>query len=409
MPSASYQDPTGRIWLGYTANRVSLLDGERVRNYTHDDGIDIGRIRAIRGRGPRFWFGGELGLAVFDNGRFRTVATHSGASFGTVSGIVETPDGALWLNELHGVVRISPEEVRQVAENPNHAVTYEVFDFSDELPGGPQMDFRSSTVIEATDGRLRFSTDNGLAWIDPARISKNMVPPPVSIRSLDTEAKKYETSAPLNLPSGTASLQIEYTALSLSVPERVRFRYKLEGVDEDWQDGGARREAFYNSLHPGKYRFRLIASNNDGIWNDEGATLDFSIAPAWYQTNRFRVMCLAAGLFAVWSLYRLRVRQIASGISARFDERLAERTRLARELHDTFLQTIQGSKMVADDALEQSADTVRLHRAMEKLSIWLGQAVNEGRAALNSLRTSTTEKNDLAAAFHRATETCVMQ
>ena len=404
VPSASYQDPTGRIWLGYTANRVSLLDGEQVQNYTQDDGIDIGRIRVIRGRGPLFWFGGELGLAIFVDGRFRSVRTISDESFGTVSGIVETSDGALWLNELHGVVRISPEEIKRVAENPNHGVSYQLFDFSDGLPGAPQMNFRCSTAIEATDGRLWFATDNGLTWIDPAQFSKNMVPPPTYIRSLATDAKKYEPSTPLNLPQGTASVRIAYTALSLSMPERVRFRYKLEGAEQDWQDAGTRRQAFYNNLRPGTYRFRVMACNNDGIWNEEGAMLAFSVAPAWYQTNWFRVICVIAGLFVLWSIYRLRVRQIAIDISARFDERLAERTRMARELHDTFLQTIQGSKMVADDALEQSTDSVRMRKAMERLSEWLGQAMQEGRAALNSLRSSTTEKNDLAEAFRRATK-----
>ena len=189
----------------------------------------------------------------------------------------------------------------------------------------------------------------------------------------------------------------------------MRFRYKLEGRDTDWQEAGTRRQAFYSDLRPGKYRFRVIACNNDGVWNDDGATLDFSIAPAWYQTNWFRLLSVITGLFVAWYSYRLRVRQIARGISARFDERLAERTRLARELHDTFLQTIQGSKMVADDALEQAGDPVRLRRAIEQLSVWLGQATQEGRAALNSLRTSTTEKNDLAGALRRAAETCQLR
>jgi ligand-binding sensor domain-containing protein len=197
-----------------------------------------------------------------------------------VSGIVETPDGVLWLNNLHGVVRISPEDVRQVAENPDHAVTYQTFAFLDGLPGAPQMGIRSSTAIEATDGRLWFATNSGLAWIDPTHISKNMVPPPVSIRSLDTGGKKYEPSAPLNLPAGTQGLRIEYAALSLSMPERVRFRYRLEGADKDWQDVSTRREAIYTNLGPGKYVFRVIASNNDDIWNDRGATLVFSIEPS---------------------------------------------------------------------------------------------------------------------------------
>jgi signal transduction histidine kinase len=184
----------------------------------------------------------------------------------------------------------------------------------------------------------------------------------------------------------------------------VRFRYKLENHDVAWQEPGTRRQAFYNDLRPGNYRFHVIACNNDGVWNNAGAILDFSIAPAWYQTNWFRVLCVVSGFLIVAVLYRLRVRQIARSIGVRFDERLAERTRMARDLHDTFLQTIQGSKLVADDALDDPGDPVRMGRAMEKLSKWLGQATQEGRAALNSLRTSTTEANDLAQALQRATE-----
>jgi signal transduction histidine kinase len=140
------------------------------------------------------------------------------------------------------------------------------------------------------------------------------------------------------------------------------------------------------------------------VWNEEGATLDFSVAPAWFQMSSFRVLCALAMIFIAWAVYRLRVRQIAKTISAGFDERLAERTRIARDLHDTFLQTIQGSKLVADDALEQSTDPARMRRALEQLSAWLEQATQEGRAALNSLRTSTTQRNDLADAFRRAAE-----
>src|SRR5207245_180403 len=129
--------------------------------------------------------------------------------------------------------------------------------------------------------------------------------------------------------------------------------------------------------------------NNDCAWNYAAASLEFSVAPAWYQTNWFRVLCVVSGVFIVWFIYRLRVLQISRAIGARFDERLAERTRMARDLHDTFLQTIQGSKLVADDALEPSTDPIRMRRAMEQLSVWLANAMQEGRAALNSLRTST--------------------
>ena len=212
----------------------------------------------------------------------------------------------------------------------------------------------------------------------------------------------------IRLPPRTRDLCIDYTALSFVAPQKVGFRYKLEGRDNSWQEPGTRRQAFYNDLSPGKYRFRVIASNNDGVWNEKGATLDFSIAPAWFQTRWFLGLCVLSGAFLIWALYRLRVQQIRKSLSARFDERLAERTRMARELHDTFLQTLQGSKLVADDALEKSSDPVQMRRAMEKLSGWLEEAVQEGRVALNSLRASITQKNDLAEAFERATEECLL-
>jgi signal transduction histidine kinase len=145
------------------------------------------------------------------------------------------------------------------------------------------------------------------------------------------------------------------------------------------------------------------------VWNDTGATLSFTVAPAWYQTEWFLALCVVAGLFLLWTLYRLRLRQVAKAMSTRFNERLDERIRVARDLHDTVLQTIQGSKLVADDALDPSTDPARMRRAMEQLSVWLGRATEEGRAALNSLRTSATEKNDLAEAFRRAIDECRIQ
>jgi signal transduction histidine kinase len=240
--------------------------------------------------------------------------------------------------------------------------------------------------------------------IDPDHLSRNELSPPVHVEEVIADRKNYSPRKDLRLPPLTRDLEIDYTALSFVVPQKVRFRYKLEGRDAAWQEPGTRRQAFYSDLRPRKYQFRVIACNNDGVWNDAGATLDFSVAPAWYQTNWFRVLCVVSIVFIVWVIYRLRVLQISRAISARFDERLAERTRMARDLHDTFLQTIQGSKLVADDALEPSTDPIRMRRAVEQLSVWLARAMQEGRAALNSLRTATTQTNDLAEALRRVTE-----
>jgi hypothetical protein len=250
---------------------------------------------------------------------------------------------------------------------------------------------------------LWFANGVVLQMIDPDHLTGNALPPPVHVEGIIADRKNYSSREDLRLPSLTRDLEIDYTALSFVAPQKVRFRYKLEGHDPAWQEPGTRRQA-YSDLRPGKYRFRVIACNNDGVWNQEGATLGFSVAPGWYQTNWFRAFCLVSGGFIVCAIYRVRVRQISRAIGARFDERLAERTRMARDLHDTFLQTIQGSKLVADHALRPSTDPAHMRGALEQLSVWLERATQEGRTALNSLRTATAQTNDLAEALRRVTK-----
>src|SRR5262249_52166541 len=163
-------------------------------------------------------------------------------------------------------------------------IKYRTFDFLDGLPGPTQQVRPFPTAIEGTDGRLWFSTTRAVVWIDPMRIAANSLLPPVSIRSISADGNTYDPLLSPALPKRTTSLKIDYTALSLSMPERVKFRYRLEGVDNDWKDAGTRRDVSYNNLGPGSYRFRVIASNNDGVWNEKGAMLEFSIAPMFYQT-----------------------------------------------------------------------------------------------------------------------------
>jgi signal transduction histidine kinase len=251
---------------------------------------------------------------------------------------------------------------------------------------------------------LWFANGSMLQMIDPGRLANNAVAPLVHVEDVIADQKRYAVGTLLRFPPSTRYLEIDYTAPAFAIPQKIRFRYRLEGHDAGWQEPGTRRQAFYSDLRPGQYRFQVIACNEDGVWNETGATLDFSVAPAWYQTIWFLVACILLALLTIWTVYRMRVRQIASALSAGFDERLAERTRIARDLHDTLLQTIQGSKMVVDDALEQPGDLARMRRAVEQLSHWLRRAIQEGRTALNSLREPTNQLNDLAQALKRATE-----
>ena len=399
-PSASYQDASGRVWLGFSAGQMYVLDGEQVTAYSQNDGLNVGRIAVIRGLRQHIWVGGELGLMFFSEGRFHRVTVRAGEQLGTVSGIIETPDDGLWLNEMRGIVQIPPEEIQRFLADPNHRVKYRRFDYLDGLPGAPQMSFTNSTAVEASDGRLWFATNNGLAWIDPAHIVRNGLPPPVSILSIGDEKGRQPMSGAVKFAAGTHTVEIDYTALSLSIPERVEFRYKLEGVDKDWQNVGTRRQAFYTSLGPGRYTFQVIACNNDGVWNEQGAILSFSVAPSWYQTIWFRLSGVAAFLVLVWALYQLRRRQLAHQFSMGLEARVNERTRIARELHDTLLQSFHGLLLrfqAASNLLPTRPDEAkhRLDNAIDRAA----RAITEGRDAVHELRSSAEVTQDLPVAI----------
>jgi signal transduction histidine kinase/ligand-binding sensor domain-containing protein len=332
----------------------------------------------------------------------KDLTTRNGIPCDGIFALLKDNRGSLWLYSRCGIIVIEQSQLDRWWDHPDSLVKFKLFDAFDGVQ--PGLTPLRPQIAQSRDGRLWFVNGHILQVIDPDHLQKNSVPPPVHVEQVIAHRKSYPLGEGLRLPALTRDLEIDYTALSYVAPQKVRFRYKLDGHDTDWQEPGTRRQGFYNDLRPGKYRFHVIACNNDGVWNEAGASLGFSVAPAWYQTKWFLVICATAVTLAVWAFYRLRIRQIARAISARFDERLAERTRMARDLHDTFLQTIQGSKLVADDALEKSGDPVRMRRAMEQLSVWLGQATEEGRAALNSLRSSTTQRNDLAEGLRRATE-----
>lgn len=304
--TAELTDSEGRIWFGFT-NTVAMLDGDRVSIFSGKDGVQIGAVTSIQGKGTKIWIGGEFGLEFFDGSRFQPVNPSDGSTFGGVSGIVAAPEDGLWFSENRGIIHIPEAQLRQLGSGK---VEFESFGLLDGLAAELRGSLASPSAVQTTDGRIWFATTTGLAWINPKRIVRNTVPPPVLIESVIANGRKYNNSAILRLPARTANLRIAYTATSLTIPERVRFRYKLEGQDKEWQDAGTRREAFYTNLDPGSYQFRVIACNNDGVWNETGTVLHFVVLPAFYQTVTFRILCVLALIAALWSLYRLRVHSI---------------------------------------------------------------------------------------------------
>jgi signal transduction histidine kinase len=304
-----------------------------------------------------------------------------------LSSVLEDRTGAIWVYGTCGLMSITAGRPR----------LFDVFDGAQ--PGSTPF---APPAARAADGRLWFANGSVLQFIDPGRYPANRFLPPVQIEEAVADGVTIQPVNGRLLPAATRHVQIAFTALSLGVPQKVRFRFRLDGVDEQWQEAGTRRQAFYTELRPGQYRFRVMACNNDGLWNEAEAVWTFRVDAFYYQTLWFRAALLAAAGLLLWALYQFRLRQVAAGMNARFDERIAERNRLSSELQDAFLQSVQASRMIAELALRN--ETADMRPTMVTLAEWLARAASEGETALNSISNSITHKNDLAEALRRAAE-----
>lgn len=393
-PTASFHENERRTWFGYEGNQVAELSDSKVKLYTAADGLAIGRIRTIRGSKGLVWFGGETGLQVLINGHFTNVQATGSLPIGKVTGIVEASDGSLWLNELHGVVRISPADIERISKDPNQTVSPRRFDSLDGLPGAAQIEFRSSTMIESSDRRIWVATDGGLAWTDPSKDQVNTFQ--VLITGVHTNAGDYSYVRDLELPAGTTTIRFTYDALSLSIPERVRFRYLLKDSDDSWQDADTKRDATYHNLSPGHYQFTVAATNGDGIWNPTNASIQLSIPPLFYQTIWFRMLAVVVFAMLVWMLFLVRLRHSNEQIEARLGERLVERDRIARELHDTLLQGFQmlvlRFQVIADTISPENPARPLLEDSLSRAE----RTLQEGRDKVVALRSESESGNDLA-------------
>ncbi|MEJ0027147.1 MAG: two-component regulator propeller domain-containing protein [Rhizomicrobium sp.] len=387
-PRIHKADNQGRMWLHYFRRPLILVDGANIRSFSEKDGPRIGDIETIYPRARDVLFAGDQGIARFDGHRFQTLRSARFPVLNRVAGIVQTERGETWLNTIAGLVRFSTKDMERAFDRPGYPLHYQLLDFRDGLPGLAQQDSYQQTALEGANGRLWFITNHGVAWVDPEHLVRNPLPPPVSIRSLTANGNEYPFSAALTLPMGVSNLRIDYDALSLSVPERVRFRYRLDGVDNGWVDPGDRRQAFYTKLGPGDYRFQVIAANNDGVWNTTGATLRFTIPPTFLQSRWFLLLCLLAAVAVLWLLYSLRVRQVSARIRDRLEERLSERERIARELHDTLLQGFQGLVLRFQSVADRMPAGEPTRQLMNDVLDRADTVIIEGRDRVRDLRSS---------------------
>jgi signal transduction histidine kinase/ligand-binding sensor domain-containing protein len=396
-PRALLPDPVqGGLWLGFTNGVAYFKDGQVRKSYAGADGLSEGRVTGLQlDRDGTLWAATEGGLSRVKDGRIATLTSSNGLPCDTVHWVMEDDDHSFWLYTACGLVRIARPELDRWATDPKRTIQPTVFDISDGV-SSHSLALYSPRVAKSSDGKIWFPTLDGVSMIDPHHLPFNKLAPPVHVEEVIADDKAYVASSQLRLPPLVRDLEIDFTALSLVAPEKILFRYKLEGLDRDWRDAGNRRQAFYTNLSPGNYRFRVMACNNSGVWNEAGSSLDFSIAPAYYQTTWFRVSCATAFLVLLWALHQLRLRRLVQQFNMTLEARVNERTRIARELHDTLLQSFHGLLFRIQAARNMLPR--RPEDAIESLDGVITraeQAITEGRNAIHDLRAEPAAQGDL--------------
>ncbi|PWU07850.1 MAG: hypothetical protein C5B51_08995 [Terriglobia bacterium] len=432
-----YRARDGTIWAGTLSAGVSALKNGRFTKYTIGNGLASNTVASIlEGSGGTMWFATPNGLSAYANGGWRSYGTAdglpsqnvnclledsggvlwAGTSFGIafraggrfqaaapgppalreqIFGIAEDKYGWLWMATLNHVVRVKRDKLLRGALDDGD---YREYGLADGLRGEGGVK-RHQSVFADPAGRIWFSLKRGISVVDPARLRRNSAPAIVHVETISADGRAISTGDAVHIPGAAQRITFGFTALSLSVPEQVRYRYLLEHFDTAWSEPVTQRQAMYTNLGPGKYRFRVMASNPDGIWNREEASLSFEVAPRFWQTWIFRASAVFACAGIILAFYRLRMRQLAKRLNLRFEERLAERTRIAQELHDTLLQGFLSASMqvhvVADTLPAGSPAKPTLTRALQLMR----QVIEEGRNAVRGLRSSHSDSLDLEQAL----------
>ncbi|HWX40482.1 MAG TPA: two-component regulator propeller domain-containing protein, partial [Blastocatellia bacterium] len=372
----------GTMWFG-TANGMSSLSQNTWSQYGSLDGLPPGRVNCLsQDSSGSIWIGTDNGIAVLYSGQIQAPREAPDSLREPLLGLAADRNGGLWISTSNKVLWVSADKVLSGVIRESDVREFGPADGLNSTEGVR----RDRSVVTDPLGRVWFSTYGGLSVVDPSRAAKNSVPAIVRIEGITSDGSPVDMRSGVNISSAHQRITFSYAGLSLSVPERVRFRYRLDEFDQGWSDPVSIREAVYTNLSPGSYRFRVMASNGDGEWNSAEATLGFEIEPVFWQAWWFRICCGAALALAAFAFFRFRVLQVTRRLNVRFEERLAERTRIAQELHDTLLQGFLSASMqlhvAADQFPEHSPERSRLDRIIELM----GQVIEEGRNAVRGLR-----------------------
>ena len=390
-------DMSEGVWLGLSSGVLARLRHGQLEPLPTHRQADHAIRNLLVEPDDAIWGATQDGAFLWRDGKEQILDSHNGLGCDDIYTLLQDNNGSLWLDTQCGFAVIAQSEIYRWWQQPDAQVKMRTLDVFDGAQPG-LTNFRPEGS-KAPDGRLWFANENVLQAVDPEHLDTNKVSPPVQVEQIVADRKKYSPRENLRLPPHTRDLEIDYTALSFVAPQKVRFRYKLEGHDSDWQDPQNRRQAFYTDLPPGNYRFHVIASNNDGVWNEAGAEAGFVVLPAFYQTELFRILCVLAAIGALGLLYMLRLRRLAAAMQARFEERLEVRERIARNLHDTLLQGIYSASIHFDLANNRLPENSPAKSALERGLDLLRQVSQEGRNALRSLRSRQTSSEGLEQAL----------
>jgi signal transduction histidine kinase/ligand-binding sensor domain-containing protein len=393
-------DPEVGVWTGLLSGGIAYFRAGEIRNLPlSDDAAGVRRVLEVsRDRDGSIWAATENGLSRIKNGQVRTLTTANGLPCKTVHWIIEDDVSSYWMYTECGVLRVARTDIEAWTADSTRTIRPTTFDAVDGVRLVPILKGFRPAVTKSSDGKIWFlNGGETVSFIDPSRISINALPPPTHIEQITADGKTYDATSGLRLPPHVRNLAINYTALSMGAPERLHFRFKLEGQDSEWREVVNDRRVQYSNLRPGNYTFRVIASNNSGVWNEQGDVLAFSVAPAYYQTKWFRALCAVTFLGLLWVAYHLRIRKVAYQFNMRLEERVSERTRIARDLHDTLLQSFQALLPLLQAAIYKlPGSPVDARKTLETAVDQAAEAITEGRDALQGLRMSTVERNDLA-------------
>jgi ligand-binding sensor domain-containing protein/signal transduction histidine kinase len=387
----------GTMWFA-TPNGLSRLSKGQWQSYTAREGLPSPNVNCLfEDSSKELWVGTGNGLALLRSGRVYPLVEMPAVLHGQILGIAEDKKGWLWIATSNHVLQVARNKLLSGELSDTDIRDYGLKDGLHGIEGVK----RHRAVVADSSGRIWFSMNRGLSVVDSTRLSSTSVPAMVHIQAISVNGNPINLRNQVRLPAGQQRLTFSYTGLSFAVPERVKFRYMLDGFDHAWSEPSTIPEAIYTNLSPGSYQFHVVACNSDGIWNSTEATIRFEIMPRFWQTWWFQLSGGVVCVLVLLALYRFRLYRLMQQLNVRFEERLAERTRIAQDLHDTLLQGFLSTSMqlyvAADQLPADSPAKPQLNRVLQLMR----QVIDEGRNAVSGLRSSDMNSQDLAQAFSR--------